>query len=155
MKTELQKSLATLAPSIAIETRWSPDFDSGPISKECDGFDPSDDHKWGAWQSEIRATATINGEEISGNAYLGGTFELYDDNPAESNPTISGYENQMTAEALQELQSDLEALEATVFPHGERLIAEIEAALAYLKEEARKSYEAQRAEIEAQRTPAI
>lgn len=123
MKTALQKSLAAVAPSISIKTLWKPDEFCGPISQECDGFNPCDDHKWMAWQSEIRATAIQAGEEISGSAYLGGTFELYGDDPAKSNPTISGYEGDMTREALTELRKDVSSAP---------LIAEIEAALEHL-----------------------
>lgn len=103
MKTKLQKDLAKIAPSISIQTIWKVDEDCGPISKECDIFDPSDDYNWTPWQSNISAIAIVNGEEIEGNAYLGGTWEKAGDLPEESNPDISGYEPQMTAEALREL----------------------------------------------------
>ncbi len=62
--------------------------------------DPED---WQAWQSNVKATAIVNGEEIEGDAYLGGTWEKADDLPEYSNPGISGYEKQMTIEALEEL----------------------------------------------------
>ena len=140
MKTELQKTLAAIAPSISIRTIWKHDPDSGPISKDCDGFDSSEDDEWEAWQSEIRATAIMNGEEITGSAYLGGTWEKFGDNPAVSNPEISGYENQMTQEALEDMP------EAT-----EEIAAQICAAIEYLKAESRRSYDEQRAEIEAAR----
>jgi hypothetical protein len=143
MKTKLQIALATIAPSISIRTIWEHDQDSGPISKECDGFDKSEDDDWQAWQSEIRATAIVTGEEITGSAYLGGTWEKYGDDPATSNPTISGYENQMTQEALEDMPEA-----------SEEIAAQICAALAYLKEESRRSYDAQRAEIEAARIAA-
>jgi len=105
MKTELQKFLATIIPNIAIRTIWEHDPDSGPISKECDA---SEDDDCQAWRSEVRATCIKNGEEIHGSAYLCGTFEKYGDAPEESNPTISGYEPQMTAEALEELKRQIE-----------------------------------------------
>lgn len=114
MKTELQKHLATIAPSISIRTIWTPDPDCGPISQECDGFEPSEDYEWTAWQSEIRATAIVNGEEITGSAYLGGTFEKAGDDPAISNPTISGYEPQMTVEALEALPEASEEIAAAI-----------------------------------------
>lgn len=107
MKTALQTALSAIAPSICIQTIWEHDPNSGPISKECDGFDASEDENWQAWQSEIRAIAVVDGEEIAGSAYLGGTFEKWDNNPAESNPDISGYEPQMTLEALEELRAQL------------------------------------------------
>lgn len=62
--------------------------------------DPDD---WQAWQSEVSASAIINGEEVSASAYLGGTWEKATDHPETSNPDISGYEPDMTAEALGEL----------------------------------------------------
>ena len=124
MKTELQNRLALVAPSISIETIWEEDDDCGPISEECDGFSPEEDDDWQAWQSEVRATAIIAGDELSGSSYLGGTFEKYGDNPAESNPEISGYERQNTGEALEELAKQI--------PDGHSLHAEIQAAIAAL-----------------------
>lgn len=108
MKTELQKFLATIIPSIAIQTIWEHDPDSGPISKECELFDASEDDDWQAWRSEVRATCIINGEEIHGSSYLGEIFEKYGDVPGESNPTILGYEPHMTVEALKELKRQIE-----------------------------------------------
>jgi hypothetical protein len=107
MKTTLQKQLATLAPSISIKTVWEYDQECGPVSEECDGFDPSEDDDWEAWRSEVRATAIVDGDEVTGHAYLGGTFERSGDDPAISNPTISGYESQMTREALEELRDKI------------------------------------------------
>ena len=108
MKTELQKELAKICPSISISTIWEHDPDSGPISKECELFDASEDDDWQAWQSNVRAVAVVDGEEIEGNAYLGGIFEKYGDVPGESNPTILGYEPHMTVEALKELKRQIE-----------------------------------------------
>jgi hypothetical protein len=126
MKTPLQIALATIAPSISIRTIWEHDPDMHDIRKHCDGFDDEDPDDWQAWQSEIRATAICNGEEITGSAYLGGTWEKAGDNPAESNPDISGYENQMTVEALEDLPE-----------LSEDLAAQVCAAIEYLKQEAR------------------
>jgi hypothetical protein len=103
MKTALQKHLAQFAPSVSIVTIWEHDPDLHDIRQDCDGFDDENPEDWQAWQSEIRATAICEGEEITGSAYLGGTWEKAEDSPAESNPDISGYERQMTAEALTEL----------------------------------------------------
>lgn len=103
MKTQLQIELAKIAPSISIETIWEHDHDCGPISKECCGFDESEDDEWTAWQSEVKASAIIGGELVTGSAYLGGTWEKASDVPWESNSEISGYEHQMTVEALREL----------------------------------------------------
>lgn len=142
MKTALQKALAAIAPSIAIRTKWEHDPDLRDIRKDCDGMDDEDPDDWQAWQSEVRATAIVNGEEITGSAYMGGTWEKSDDHPETSNPEISGYENQMTVEALEDLARQGE---------GENLANEIEAAIAHCKAESEKAYTAQRAEIEAAR----
>ena len=103
MKTTLQLGLAKIAPYIAIQTIWEHDGDSGPISSECDGFDASEDCDWQAWQSCINCTAIVEGVGLEGNEYLGRTFEKAGDLPGSSNPTVSGYEPQMTIEALREL----------------------------------------------------
>lgn len=136
-KTELQKALATIAPSLCIRTIWEVDEDCGPISRECDWFDPSEDYNWTPWQSNIRAVAIVNGEEIEGNAYLGGTWEKAGDVPEEINPEIGGYENQMTVEALEELAG---------LTRGEEMTEQIAAAIAHCKHEAQISYEKQMAE---------
>ena len=107
MKTELQKALSKIAPSVCIQTIWNHDPDLYDIRQDCDGFDDEDPDDWQAWQSEVRASAIADGEEISGSAYLGGTWEKAEDNPEESNPEISGYERQMTVEALEELSKAL------------------------------------------------
>ncbi len=147
-RTKLQKALATIAPWISIRTIWEHDNDCGPISKECDGFKKSDDHKWQAWQSNVCATAIVNGEEFEGNAYLGGTFEKAGDIPEESNPTISGYENQMTVEALEELgRSIVKSKQAEA-----GLLVQISRAVKHCKREAKIIYAKQRAEIEAAST---
>lgn len=133
-KTTLQQALAKIAPYVSIHTHWEHDHDSGPISKECDGFSEDEDDGWQAWQSEITATAVIDGEDKTGRAYLGGTFEKVDDLPEESNPEISGYENQMTQEALQELRGQVES--------DDLLTGQIDAALAYLEKKSQEEYEA-------------
>ena len=105
MKTELQKQLAIIAPSISIRTRWSLDW-----------TEPTEDQEnWTAWQSETTARIILQGEEIVGRATLGGTFEKNGDDPNITNPTISGYENQMTVEALSELPESDERNKAIAF----------------------------------------
>ncbi len=101
-KTDLQQRLATIAPGISIETIWEHDEDGAFNRNEewTNGEDPDD---WQCWQSEVRASAIVNGELVYGSAYMGGTWEKYGDNPHQSNPEISGYEPQMTVEALEEL----------------------------------------------------
>ena len=93
MKTPLQQQLAKLAPSIVIETIWTRDPDA-----------------YSSWESEIRATAIQCGEMVSGSAYLSGTWEIGSE-PAKSNPDVSGYEPQMTREALVELLSCIPILD--------------------------------------------
>ena len=123
MKTKLQHELATVAPSIFIRTIWEPDPYCTDIRKECDGMDDENPDDWQAWQSEIRATAIHNGDEIRGSDYLGGTWEKAGDVPEESNPDVSGYEPDMTIRALEELRHLCAA------PH---IQGEIVAALEYL-----------------------
>jgi hypothetical protein len=125
VKTELQKALAKIAPSVSIQTIWEHDCDLRDIRKDCDGFDDENPEDWQAWQSEVKATAIVNGEEISGSDYLGGTWEKAGDHPAESNPEISGYEAQMTEEALEILLSRFSPVR-----HRE-LASEIERAIAH------------------------
>jgi hypothetical protein len=141
MKTHLQKTLQALTPSISIQTLWEPDPDAGTVSQNCDGFTREDDDQWQAWQSEIRATAIIDGEEITCSAYLGGTFEQAGDRPEYSNPDISGYEPQMTEEALTELRERIPA--GNVYADACR--SQIGAALGYLKKFRRERWEAQQA----------
>ena len=103
MKTELQKHLATLAPSVSIETIWSPDPDLDDIRKDCDGFEDADPSDWQAWQTEVRASVIIRGQLVTASSYLGGTWELASDDPSQTNPDVSGYERGMTHETLAEL----------------------------------------------------
>ena len=138
MKTELQHALALIAPSISIATFWEHDPDFHDIRQDCDGFEDANPADWQAWQSEIRATAIKDGATITGNAYLGGTWEAAGDNPAITNPDISGYENQMTAEALEML--------AVENPHTLDLI-QINKALAFIATLQSKPYDEQRAAL--------
>lgn len=139
-KTELQKALAKVAPSIRIRTIWEHDNEHSDIRKDCDGFDDEDPEDWQAWQSNIQVVAIVDGEEIEGNAYLGGIWEKAGDVPEESNPEISGYENQMTVEALEELAG---------LTSGDKLSEQIAAAIAHCEREAQISHDKQRQEIEA------
>lgn len=147
-RTELQKALATIAPWISIRTIWKHDTDCGPISKECDGFKKSDDREWQAWQSNVRAIAIVNGEMREGNSYLGSTFEKAGDIPEESNPDISGYENQMTVKALEELGCEI--VKSQQAEPG--LLVQIVRAVEHCKREAQIRYDKQRAEMAAANT---
>ena len=106
MKTKLQTQLASIAPMVDVHTLWSLDYDDkfdGPYNKDwTEGLNPKD---WKCWQSEVRASIIKNGELVSGSSYLGGTWEKSGSKPHISNPEISGYEPQMTEEALEELLS--------------------------------------------------
>jgi hypothetical protein len=104
---ELLARLAALAPSISIQTIWEHDTDLHDIRKYCDMPPDTCPADWQAWQSEVRAVAIVGGKEVSGSAYLGGTWERATDHPAKSNPEISGYLPQMIQEALQELRPQL------------------------------------------------
>jgi hypothetical protein len=129
MKTKLQEALSKIAPNVAVQTIWEHDSDLHDIRKDCDGFESEDPNDWQAWQSEVRASAIYEGEIIYGSAYLGGTWEKWGDNPAKSNPEISGYENQMTEDALEELLLHLDTHDT---------VAQIQDAIAYLRSERRK-----------------
>ena len=135
MKTKLQLQLAIIAPLVDIHTLWSRDYDdsfSDPINKDwTEGLEAKD---WKCWQSEIRASIVKNGELVSGSAYLGGTWEKTGGKPHISNPEISGYEPQMTEEALEELLS-------RIGKHDSE--SQIKAALKHIKEVMQASYKAQ------------
>ena len=132
MKTDIQTfkaadllaRLAAVAPSISIKTIWEHDTDCRCITKDCDMPADTDPADWQAWQSEVRAACIVNGSEISGSDYLGGTWEKFGDDPAESNPEISGYLPQMIEEAIKELGKQV--------PTGHPVQREINAALAII-----------------------
>ncbi len=129
MKTKLQIALSTLAPSILIRTFWQNDWSPDmTIFHAGNGLSGEKEDDWECHQSEVRATAIVHGDEVKGCAYLGGTWERAGDNPAKVNPDISGYERQMTVEALGELCEELKKL--PMYPV--RLIDEIVAALSFL-----------------------
>lgn len=123
-RTTLQTALSKIAPHISIRTHWGHDPDMHDIREECDGMDDEDPDDWQAWMSEVRAACIQDGEEVTGSDYLGGTWEKSGDIPEESNPTISGYEPDMTQRALEELRGQLEDVS---------LISQIDAALAFLE----------------------
>lgn len=138
MKTKLQTTLSIIAPQITICTHWEHDNDCDDIRNDCDGMEDENPDDWQAWQSEVRASAVSLGEVQSGSAYLGGTWEKAGDNPAESNPDISGYEIGMTTEALRELRSTL----GTECP---LLVEQIDKAIEHCETEAQLAYDEQRA----------
>jgi hypothetical protein len=99
MKTELQKKLAKIAPSVCIKTVWSHDPDRG----EYDGHDDIRPDGWDAWNADITATVILCGEEVVGKAGMGGVWQAPEDLPWLKNADVSGYEAQMTEEALTDL----------------------------------------------------
>lgn len=106
-------ALAIHAPALAFKTLWEHDPDCEREFRELsrhpgDCFFGEDRDDWQPWQSEVQVSAIVAGELLTGSGYLGGTWEKYGDNPAESNPDISGYWWDKASEALDELdgQSD-------------------------------------------------
>lgn len=162
MKTDhksILATLATLAPSIAFRVEWTPDddcrFDEHGMTAPGGCFHGEDPADWAAWQSEVTATAIVGGETLTGSAYLGGTWERYGDNPAESNPEISGYLLQMLDEAATELALALpqEALEH--YYSTRELVDQIENARDYLARAMRSSYDEQRRHLDAMADTAL
>ena len=103
--TKLQKLISQIAPSIHIKTTWEQDSDAEyPINND-DAEDKPENFQ--AWQSEITTEAIVDGELTSGSEYMGGTWEKTSDFPWISNPTVSGYEHQMTIAALETLQRNV------------------------------------------------
>jgi len=139
MKTKLQLQLTAIAPLVDVHTLWSRDYDDkwdGPYNKDwTEGLNAKD---WKCWQSELRASIVKNGELVSGSAYLGGTWEKAGDKPHISNPEISGYEPQMTEEALEELLSRIGKHDAE---------SQIKAALKHVRRVIESSYKAQMQEV--------
>lgn len=100
-----------LAPDLVIETLWEHDNDSrfseNGMTAPGGCFHGQDPNDWQAWESEVRVTAIVNGAFVTGSAYLGGTWEEYGINPADTNPEINSYFPQMLDEALCELGRQL------------------------------------------------
>jgi hypothetical protein len=128
MKTALQTALARIAPSISIVTLWEHDPDGQrewrELARPGGCFADEEPEDWTCWQSEIQASAVSGGDLVTASAYLGGTWQEAGGNPAESNPDISGYERQMTVDALRDL--------ARTLPESAPVQLEITAALAHL-----------------------
>lgn len=115
-KTELQKRITQFVGTVAIETIWSHDTDEGWNPKPGDWNENEQEDDWQCWQSEIRASCIVGGEIVTGSEYMGGTWEKAGDMPSESNPEISGYEQQMTVEALEELKRKCMNRGGDIFP---------------------------------------
>ena len=114
MKSKLQQDLASICPSVNIETTWTHDTDIHPdIRKDCDGMDDEDPDDWQCWQSQVTAIVIVDGKVIAGSDSLGGTWERAENSPWQSNPEISGYEASMTVSALEDLLAAIDDPELT------------------------------------------
>lgn len=115
-RTHLQETLFQVAPLIRIRTIWEKDTGGErewkELSKAGNCFEGAKRSEWACWQSEVEALAIIDFERVTGSAYLAGTWEKKGDKPDISNPDISGYENQMTVEALEELEKRVSKAES-------------------------------------------
>lgn len=158
MKTDhksILAALATVAPSIAFRTEWTPDpdcrFDEHGMTAPGGCFHGEDPDDWRCWQSEVTATAIVGGEMLTGSAYLGGTWERYGDNPAESNPDISGYLLQMLEEALDELDGQTVDEPITAQAHA----AQAHAAKRLLQRAMLARYDEQRRHLDAMADTAL
>lgn len=102
-------ALAIHAPALAFETIWEHDpfceCDWREMTGPGDCFHGEDRDDWQPWQSEVRVSAIVAGQIVAGSGYLGGTWEKAGDNPAESNPDISGYWWDKASEALDEIEA--------------------------------------------------
>lgn len=91
--------LAKLAPNIHFEVKWEydPNFrwdGDGPDPEE-EGYLPHDVNVW--------ATVIDNGDELSGESHLGGSYKQ----PDEKDEDIHGYLPQMLDEALAYLEQEI------------------------------------------------
>lgn len=104
-------ALAIHAPGLAFKTIWEHDDDCESdwrmMREPGNCFEGEDRDDWQPWQSEVQVSAIVAGELLTGSGYFGGTWEKYGDNPAESNPNISGYWWDKASEALDELEKVL------------------------------------------------
>jgi hypothetical protein len=63
---------------------------------------------WQAWTAEVRASATSDDRDVSVSAFLCGVWAGADELPEESNPTVSGYEIDLTIQALGDLATRID-----------------------------------------------
>jgi len=136
-------ALASIAPALNIRTEWEHDSDSRFSELQAPGccFENEDPEDWQAWQSQIIATAICGGSLVTGHAYLGGTWEKWGEDPAKSNPDISGYLPEMIGEALEDLQGRVAAIQST--PVLTNLQSQITAAMEYIRAEMGRRYDEQ------------
>lgn len=129
-KRPLIEKLGQVAPSIAFSVRWEEDPN---FRWDGDGLDPAEEG-FIAYDVDVAARAIVNGKLEEGEAHLGGSYSK----PGEHDPDIHGYLNDLLQEALDRLKDEVGAL------------PDIKRARDYLKEDSRKSYEAQRRRIESE-----
>ena len=105
-------ALAIHAPALAFETLWEHDADCESdwreMRKPGGAMEGEDRDDWQPWQSEVRVSAIVAGQIVTGSGYLGGTWEDACDDPKESNPDISGYWWDKASEALDEIETATE-----------------------------------------------
>lgn len=105
--TPLKNILRRIAPNVAVHTCWSIDPDCEREFREmaqpgrC--FDGESRDDWTPWEAEIKVIAIVDSEQVTCSSHMGGIWEKEGDEPQVSNPQVSGYENQMTVAALQNL----------------------------------------------------
>lgn len=137
--TELYARLKTVAPNVAFGAASKKDH---YYVWDGDGPDPVDEGFY-AHDVEVTATAVTEGAIQTGTAYMCGHYRK-DDEPLDD---LGGYLPQMLEEAANEL--------VKLTPPDSHLRAELTNALSLLTQEMRDRYDAQRAEIEKERTEAV
>jgi hypothetical protein len=104
MKTKLQKELAKIISHAVIETIWERDRDGQAEFKKLqapgEAFENEKQKDWVCWQSEVKVRVISGGKAFEHSTYLSGTWERKGSAPSKVNQNISGYENQMTRDAL-------------------------------------------------------
>lgn len=142
MITELLERLRAVAPSVAITTIWEEEDDPDTsIFNVGWALELEDPCNWVCWESEVRAEAVVAGRLVSGSDYLCGTWERFGDNPAVTNPYISGYFPQKAEEALRQLRQQVGDHEGD---QCRRLCVELTDAIAVVREHMREEYEKQK-----------
>jgi hypothetical protein len=128
-KAALLVKCGKVAPSIAIAVSYELDR---YFQWDGDGPDPSEEG-YNPYDVTVKASTIANGEELHGEAHLGGTYEK---SVSEADPEINGYLNQMVDEALDELAKQ---------PVSKNIIVQIKKAQTCLQREREHSYRKQMA----------
>ena len=118
------RRLKEIAPQILFKVRRT--VDPGFV---WDGEDPDPrEEGYQVYDVDVIARAIVNGEEIEGNASMGGHYDM----PGDFDPDVAGYLPQMLEEAVGELTEQVKG----------SVVEQAQKAGAYLKEEMRALYEA-------------